>query len=192
MARKAACSFSTSRPLRCRVRRSTASSTRCASMPPRARRSSTSPIASTRCCARPSGSRPFATAATWAPSRRRNGQVEARLAHARALGRAGAAAGDARSRGGEPAAPSVRGLAGGYVAGASFEVGRHEILGIAGLIGSGAADVQRLLFGTSPDDVRRGHARRAALSSRGSARGHRGAGWPTCLPTGRARRSFRP
>ena len=50
---------------------------------------------------------------------------------------------------GEPAL-AVRGLVGGYVAGASFEVGRHEILGIAGLIGSGAADVQRLLFGTLP------------------------------------------
>ncbi len=45
---------------------------------------------------------------------------------------------------------SVRGLAGGYVSGATFEVGRHEILGVAGLIGSGAADIQRLLFGTVP------------------------------------------
>ncbi len=53
------------------------------------------------------------------------------------------------ARGGEPAL-TVRGLVGGYVAGASFEVGRHEILGVAGLIGSGAADVQRLLFGTLP------------------------------------------
>ena len=31
-----------------------------------------------------------------------------------------------------------------------FDVGRHEILGIAGLLGSGAADVQRILFGTLP------------------------------------------
>jgi ribose transport system ATP-binding protein len=45
---------------------------------------------------------------------------------------------------------SVRGLAGGYVAGATFDVNRHEILGVAGLIGSGAADIQRLLFGTLP------------------------------------------
>ena len=51
--------------------------------------------------------------------------------------------------GAEPAL-SVRSLVGGYVAGASFDVGQHEILGIAGLIGSGAADVQRLLFGTLP------------------------------------------
>jgi ribose transport system ATP-binding protein len=43
---------------------------------------------------------------------------------------------------------TVRGLAGGAVAGATFDVNRHEIVGIAGLIGSGAADVQRLLFGT--------------------------------------------
>jgi ribose transport system ATP-binding protein len=43
---------------------------------------------------------------------------------------------------------AVRGLAGGFVADASFEVAPNEILGIAGLLGSGAADVQRLLFGT--------------------------------------------
>jgi ribose transport system ATP-binding protein len=45
---------------------------------------------------------------------------------------------------------SVRGMAGGYVADATFELGRHEILGVAGLIGSGAADIERLLFGTIP------------------------------------------
>ncbi len=50
----------------------------------------------------------------------------------------------------DPPVLSVRGLVGGYVSGTSFDVGRHEILGIAGLIGSGAADVQRLLFGTLP------------------------------------------
>jgi ABC-type sugar transport system ATPase subunit len=45
---------------------------------------------------------------------------------------------------------SIRGLVGGYVAGATLDVGRNEILGIAGLIGSGAADVLRLVFGTLP------------------------------------------
>jgi ribose transport system ATP-binding protein len=49
-----------------------------------------------------------------------------------------------------PPVLAVRDLVGGFVSGASFEVGEHEILGIAGLIGSGAADVQRLLFGTLP------------------------------------------
>ncbi len=57
---------------------------------------------------------------------------------------------EAPASGGEAPVLSVRSLVGGYVAGASFEVGRHEILGIAGLLGSGAADVQRLLFGTLP------------------------------------------
>jgi ribose transport system ATP-binding protein len=56
---------------------------------------------------------------------------------------------DTAARDGDPAL-TVRDLVGGYVAGASFEVARHEIVGIAGLIGSGAADVQRLLFGTMP------------------------------------------
>jgi ribose transport system ATP-binding protein len=50
----------------------------------------------------------------------------------------------------DPPVLAARSLAGGAVAGASFEVGRHEVLGIAGLIGSGAADVQRLLYGTLP------------------------------------------
>jgi ribose transport system ATP-binding protein len=45
---------------------------------------------------------------------------------------------------------AVRDLVGGYVAGATFDVGRGEILGIAGLIGSGAADVPRILFGVVP------------------------------------------
>ena len=53
------------------------------------------------------------------------------------------------SSAGEPLL-AVRGLAGGFVADASFEVAPREILGIAGLVGSGAADVQRLLFGTLP------------------------------------------
>jgi ribose transport system ATP-binding protein len=45
---------------------------------------------------------------------------------------------------------AVRDLAGGAVAGATFDVGRGEILGIAGLVGSGAADVPRIMFGVVP------------------------------------------
>jgi ribose transport system ATP-binding protein len=45
---------------------------------------------------------------------------------------------------------SVRDAAGGPVTAASFDLGRGEILGIAGLIGSGAAEVLRMLFGVLP------------------------------------------
>jgi ribose transport system ATP-binding protein len=45
---------------------------------------------------------------------------------------------------------SVRGLASGACRDATFTVGRGEILGIAGLLGSGAADVLRVLFGVRP------------------------------------------
>jgi ribose transport system ATP-binding protein len=57
---------------------------------------------------------------------------------------------ESRATSGKPPVLAVRRLAGGFVADASFEVAPNEILGIAGLLGSGAADVQRLLFGTLP------------------------------------------
>jgi ribose transport system ATP-binding protein len=74
----------------------------------------------------------------------------------RPIGRAGARSGRAESA---PDALSVRGLAGGSATDASFSVARGEILGIAGLLGSGAADVLRVLFGAMPrkaGDVRLG------------------------------------
>jgi ribose transport system ATP-binding protein len=45
------------------------------------------------------------------------------------------------------AALSVRGLSGGPVRSLDFEVARGEVLGLAGLVGSGASDVLRMLFG---------------------------------------------
>jgi ribose transport system ATP-binding protein len=51
---------------------------------------------------------------------------------------------------GAEVALSVKGLAGGSATDATFAVGRGEILGIAGLLGSGAADVLRILFGAMP------------------------------------------
>jgi ribose transport system ATP-binding protein len=46
-----------------------------------------------------------------------------------------------------PAALSVTGLAGPGVHGLSFELGRGEVLGLAGLLGAGASNVLRQLFG---------------------------------------------
>jgi ribose transport system ATP-binding protein len=57
---------------------------------------------------------------------------------------------ESRASSGKPPLLAVRRLAGGFVADATFDVAPNEILGIAGLLGSGAADVQRLLFGTLP------------------------------------------
>ena len=45
---------------------------------------------------------------------------------------------------------SVRGLAGGRVSSISFELARGQIVGIAGLLGSGASDVLQMLFGALP------------------------------------------
>jgi ribose transport system ATP-binding protein len=45
---------------------------------------------------------------------------------------------------------SVQGLAGGAAADATFTVGRGEVMGIAGILGSGASDVLRILFGAIP------------------------------------------
>jgi ribose transport system ATP-binding protein len=42
---------------------------------------------------------------------------------------------------------SVQGLAGGAALDATFTVGRGEVMGIAGILGSGASDVLRILFG---------------------------------------------
>ncbi|HEX4353573.1 MAG TPA: ATP-binding cassette domain-containing protein, partial [Polyangiales bacterium] len=47
---------------------------------------------------------------------------------------------------GKPAL-SVRGLSGGPLASLSFDVGRGEVLGLAGLLGSGAQNALRMLFG---------------------------------------------
>lgn len=44
---------------------------------------------------------------------------------------------------------SVKGLSGGVVSGLCLELSRGEILGIAGLLGSGASHVLRLLFGAA-------------------------------------------
>ena len=45
---------------------------------------------------------------------------------------------------------SVRGLAGGALRQASFDVARGEIVGIAGLLGSGRSSLLRLIFGVVP------------------------------------------
>jgi ribose transport system ATP-binding protein len=45
---------------------------------------------------------------------------------------------------------SARRLAGGRVCSVSFDVARGEIVGIAGLLGSGASEVLRMLFGAVP------------------------------------------
>jgi ribose transport system ATP-binding protein len=45
---------------------------------------------------------------------------------------------------------SVRGLAGGQAATVSFELARGEVVGLAGLLGSGNSQVLRLLFGADP------------------------------------------
>ncbi|HLK37967.1 MAG TPA: sugar ABC transporter ATP-binding protein [Polyangiaceae bacterium] len=58
------------------------------------------------------------------------------------------------SRSGAPSVGAAllvaRNVAGGPVASASFEVARGEILGIAGLLGCGASEVLRMLFGDAP------------------------------------------
>lgn len=45
---------------------------------------------------------------------------------------------------------SVRGLVSGKAAGVSFELARGEVVGLAGLLGSGTSDVLRALFGAQP------------------------------------------
>jgi ribose transport system ATP-binding protein len=50
----------------------------------------------------------------------------------------------------EDVAASIKGLSGGASIDASFAIGPGEILGIAGLLGSGASDVLRVLFGSLP------------------------------------------
>jgi ribose transport system ATP-binding protein len=45
---------------------------------------------------------------------------------------------------------SVRGLASGKAAAVSFELARGEVVGLAGLLGSGTSDVLRALFGAQP------------------------------------------
>jgi ribose transport system ATP-binding protein len=69
-----------------------------------------------------------------------------------------ARAGDLRAGQGEmPSAPGpgqnvvVEHLAGGRLADLSFEIGAGEIVGVAGLIGSGAEDLPYQLFGARPD-----------------------------------------
>ncbi len=44
----------------------------------------------------------------------------------------------------------VKGLCGGFIRPASFHVGKGEILGFAGLVGSGRTELMRLLFGADP------------------------------------------
>ncbi len=62
----------------------------------------------------------------------------------RYLRRSGAALGDTA------ALCEVRGLAGGRARGVSLDIRPTEIVGLAGLLGSGAEDVPYLLFGTKP------------------------------------------
>jgi ribose transport system ATP-binding protein len=45
---------------------------------------------------------------------------------------------------------SVRALSGGRVSSATFDLARGQIVGIAGLVGSGASDVLQMLFGALP------------------------------------------
>ena len=62
----------------------------------------------------------------------------------------GPAASAARAATG-PAAVVVEHLSGGRLADLSFEIGAGEIVGVAGLIGSGAEDLPYQLFGARPD-----------------------------------------
>jgi ribose transport system ATP-binding protein len=48
------------------------------------------------------------------------------------------------------AALSVHGLGGGPLRSLSFELGQGEVLGLAGLVGSGASEALRMLFGAHP------------------------------------------
>jgi ribose transport system ATP-binding protein len=45
---------------------------------------------------------------------------------------------------------SVRGLSGGPVRSVTMELGQGEVVGLAGLVGSGTSDVLRMLFGAQP------------------------------------------
>src|SRR5262249_34994684 len=54
---------------------------------------------------------------------------------------------------GEAPVLRVRGLSGGRVRNVSFELRSGEILGIAGLVGSGRTEVVRMVFGADPRDA---------------------------------------
>jgi ribose transport system ATP-binding protein len=145
----AASSCSTSPPRRCRRRRSSSCSTACAATPRPGRRSSTSATGWTRCCRSPTAS-PVLRDGRKVNTVDAAGLTEADLVEmivGRPLDRVFPDPVDGPE---QDVVLSARGLRGGPLVDVSFDLHRGEVLGIAGLLGSGRSELLRMVFGAYP------------------------------------------